>query len=346
MEKKLIALLCSAVLTASSLSLAEACTRITYATTDNVVVTGRNMDWDKDDNLKLHIMPRHAQRSSDGKHPFSWTAKYGSVMAYSFNGSVANSGMNEKGLQADLLYLGEGSYADASSAEKTLEARKFIQYVLDNFATVSEAESALKGEALNMVNTAPTAGLHYMVTDKSGENIIIEIFDGKLKIHPKKGNAVMTNDPNYEAMSKIYDYYREKDLSRNMPGSPHSVDRFMRAAGWLEQLSSEKVNDFINLVPDEDFAMQAKMSVLSVMRNVSTPFAITTERNPENSTTVWRGVSDLKNQVIMFDLAGSPTTVWVDLKKIDFDEGERVLSLSDGRIKHGDVTEQFLPVAG
>jgi choloylglycine hydrolase len=81
------------------------------------------------------------------------------------------------------------------------------------------------------------------------------------------------------------------------------------------------------------------------MRNVSTPFAISTARNPENSTTVWRGVSDLKNHIMMFDLAASPSTVWVDLGKINFDEGERVLSLSDGRIKHGDITEQFLPVA-
>lgn len=345
MEKKLLALLCSALLSASTLSVAEACTRITYATTDNVVVTGRNMDWDKDDALKLHIMPRNAQRSSEGKHPFSWTAKYGSVIAWSFNGRVANSGMNEKGLQADLLYLGEANYGEPSGTARTLEAKKLIQYVLDNFATVSETESALKDETLHMVSTQPNAGLHFMVTDKSGANIIIEIFNGKLKLYPKTGNAVMTNDPNYEAMSKIYDYYREKDLSRNMPGSPHSVDRFMRATGWLEQLSSEKVKDFINLVPDEDFAMQTRMSVLSVMRNVSTPFAISTARNPENSTTVWRGVSDLKNHIMMFDLAASPSTVWVDLGKINFEEGERVLSLSDGRIKHGDITEQFLPVA-
>src|SRR5690606_88383 len=127
---------------------------------------------------------------------------------------------------------------EPSATARTLEAKKLIQYVLDNFATVSETESALKDETLHMVSTKPNAGLHFMVTDKSGANIIIEIFNGKLKLYPKTGNAVMTNDPNYEAMSKIYDYYREKDLSRNMPGSPHSVDRFMRAAGWLEQLSS------------------------------------------------------------------------------------------------------------
>lgn len=227
MEKKLLALLCSALLSASTLSVAEACTRITFATTDNVVVTGRNMDWNKDDALKLHIMPRNAQRSSEGKHPFSWTAKYGSVIAYSFNGRVANSGMNKKGLQADLLYPGEANYGEPSATARTLEAKKLIQYVLDNFATVSETESALKDETLHMVSTQPNAGLHFMVTDKSGANIIIEIFNGKLKLY----------------------------------------------------------------------------------------------------------------------LAASPSTVWVDLGKINFEEGERVLSLSDGRIKHGDITEQFLPVA-
>jgi len=47
---------------------------------------------------------------------------------------------------------------------------------------------------------------------------------------------------------------------------------------------------------------------------------------------------------MMFDLAGSPSTVWVDLNKIDFSQGERALSLSDGGIKQGDVTRQFTPV--
>ncbi|WJD48499.1 linear amide C-N hydrolase [Enterobacter sp. PGRG2] len=254
------------------------------------------------------------------------------------------SGMNEKGLQADLLYLGEAKYGKASPAEKTLEAKTFIQYVLDNFATVEEAEKALKSEPIHMISKGMHAGLHYMVTDRSGANMIIEIAEGKLKIYPKAGNAVMTNDPSYESMLKIYDYYKEKDLARNMPGSPHSVDRFMRAAGWLEQISPDKMDTVINLVPGKDFAMQVRMSVLSVMRTLSTPFAISTERNPENSTTLWRGISDLKNNIMMFDLAGSPSTVWVDLNKIDFSQGERALSLSDGEIKQGDVTRQFTPV--
>lgn len=322
----------------------EACTRITYSAQDDVVVTGRNMDWDKDDDLKVHIMPKKVQRSSAAQNPVSWTAKYGSVVAYSFHGKVANSGMNEEGLQADLLYLGEATYGEASSREKSLEAKNFIQYVLDNYETVSELEKSLKNKPLHLISHDPVAGLHYMVTDKNGENIIIEIKDGKLKLYPKAGNVVMTNDPDYESMTKIYDYYKEKDLSRNMPGSPHSVDRFMRAAGWLEQLSKDKMENFINLVPGKDFAMQATMSVLSVMRNVSTPFAISVERNPENSTTIWREVSDLKNRIMMFDLAGSPSIVWIDLKQIDFNQGESVLSLSDGQIKHGDITDQFIKI--
>jgi len=64
------------------------------------------------------------------------------VVAYSFNGNFANSGMNEKGLQADLLYLGETRYDDTSLKEKSIAARKLIQYILDNFATVEEAKKA------------------------------------------------------------------------------------------------------------------------------------------------------------------------------------------------------------
>ncbi|WP_251849468.1 linear amide C-N hydrolase [Atlantibacter hermannii] len=65
-------------------------------------------------------------------------------MAYSFNGNFANSGMNEKGLQADLLYLGETRYDDTSLKEKSIAARKLIQYVLDHFATVEEAKKSVR----------------------------------------------------------------------------------------------------------------------------------------------------------------------------------------------------------
>lgn len=144
MKKKLIALLCGALFSTTTLTAAEACTRVTFFTNDNVVVTGRNMDWDKDDLMKVHIFPRNVQRQSDGNNPFSWEVKYGSVVAYSFNGNFSNSGMNEKGLQADLLYLGETRYDDTSLKEKSIAARKLIQYFLDNFATVEEAKKSVR----------------------------------------------------------------------------------------------------------------------------------------------------------------------------------------------------------
>ena len=70
MKKKLIALLCGALFSTTTLTAAEACTRVTFFTHDNVVVTGRNMDWDKDDIMKVHIFPRNVQRQSDGNNPF------------------------------------------------------------------------------------------------------------------------------------------------------------------------------------------------------------------------------------------------------------------------------------
>lgn len=57
-------------------------------------------------------------------------------------------------------------------------------------------------------------GLHFIVTDPHGDNMILEIINGELVFHSRSGNVVMTNDPNYEVMTKIYDYYKEKDLSR------------------------------------------------------------------------------------------------------------------------------------
>ncbi|HAP80401.1 MAG TPA: choloylglycine hydrolase, partial [Enterobacteriaceae bacterium] len=41
-------------------------------------------------------------------------------------------------------------------------------------------------------------GLHFIVTDPHGDNMILEIINGELVFHSRSGNVVMTNDPNYE----------------------------------------------------------------------------------------------------------------------------------------------------
>lgn len=60
--------------------------------------------------------------------------------------------MNEKGLAAELLWLVESQYpAFDKNSKPGLSIAAWAQYVLDNFATVSEAVAALEKELFTIV---------------------------------------------------------------------------------------------------------------------------------------------------------------------------------------------------
>ncbi|QZZ09197.1 linear amide C-N hydrolase (plasmid) [Escherichia coli] len=351
---KKLSLIAIIVSTLTYATVAESCSRITFKGGSDTVITGRSMDWYEDDHLVLHIMPKDKLRhSSDRTNNMSWVSKYGSVVGYSM-GKGPNSGMNEKGLQVDVLYLEDSNYNSIKEGKKAIPATDFVQYLLDNYSSVQEIIRALQQKEIRLTknHAMPLSGsfvgvdekLHFIATDSTGQNIIIEAVDGKLNFYHRDGTTAITNEPPYPVMEKFYEYYTNKGVSKNMPGSSDSVDRFIRAKGWVSQLDTGIDNGFINLIPNKNFDMQARMSVLSIMRNVSTPIGISElskQLNPNNCATIWRSVSDLKNKSIMFDLASSPTTVWVDLTKINFSNGERIFSLSDGKIKSGDISDQF-----
>ncbi len=137
----------------------DACSRAVYFGKAGQTVTGRTMDWfvsDMDTNLWLY--PRGLERNSNSKAPLTWKSKYGSVVTTIYEGAAAD-GMNEKGLVANLLYLAESKYPQASAADQrpTLPISAWAQYVLDNYATTAEAVENLRKEEFRMVPIlAPT----------------------------------------------------------------------------------------------------------------------------------------------------------------------------------------------
>ncbi|MBX8814609.1 linear amide C-N hydrolase, partial [Ochrobactrum sp. MR34] len=78
----------------------------------------------------------------------------------------------------------------------------WAQYVLDNYATVEEAVTALKDEPFTIVTDkvpgeSRLATLHLSISDASGDSAIIEYIDGKQVIHHSREYQVMTNSPTF-----------------------------------------------------------------------------------------------------------------------------------------------------
>lgn len=135
-----------AVALASATTPALACTRAVYLGDNGDVITARSMDWKVDVATNLYILPRGIARTGQaGPKSLAWTARYGSVVATGYDVSTTD-GMNEKGLVTNLLWLVESEYPQKRGNKPGLAISLWAQYVLDNFATVEEAVTALKRE--------------------------------------------------------------------------------------------------------------------------------------------------------------------------------------------------------
>ena len=262
-----------------------ACSRFTYTAADNMVITGRSMDWDEDIKTDLWAFPAGIARKGDASsNALQWISKYGSVIASGYNLGTAD-GINSKGLTANLLYLSTADYGEPQSNRKNLFVLNWAQYVLDNYSTVNETVNGLNNTQFNMI--APVlpngakASLHLAVTDPSGDNAVFEYIDGKLIIHHGKEYKVMTNEPAYDKQLALTDYWKRLS-GQFLPGTSEPDDRFVRA------------NYYLSTAPNSSDEQQAVSIVFSIIRNVSAPIGQNSAGKPNVAPTLWRCVDDLK----------------------------------------------------
>ncbi|CUS49197.1 MAG: choloylglycine hydrolase [Idiomarinaceae bacterium HL-53] len=318
----------------------DACTRVMYKGPDNIILTGRSMDFSMPIPANLWVMPRGMQRSGEvGPNSIHWTSKYGSLVVSSWD-IASSDGMNEKGLVANMLWLVESEYAEFDPRGSTpgLSISLWAQFVLDNFATVAEAVAALSQERFVVVTdvipgTNKMTTIHLSVSDATGDSAIFEYIDGKLVIHHDPSYIVMTNDPPYEQQLAIKDYWSGIAGNQFLPGTVKSPDRFARAHYYIQN------------IPQTSDPLVASASVMSVVRNVSVPYGYQIEGYPNLSSTQWRVVADQTNMRYIFETATTPNTFWVDLKELDFSESApaRVLRADRGQVYAGETSSQFTP---
>jgi penicillin V acylase-like amidase (Ntn superfamily) len=319
--------------------IAEACTRVVYLGARGDVITARSMDWKVDVGTNLWIFPRGMARSGEaGSHSLQWMSKYGSVIASGYDVSTTD-GMNEKGLVANVLWLVESRYPAGASTKPGLAISVWAQYVLDNFATVQEAVSALESEPFTLV-TANVPGedrlatLHLAISDATGDSAIVEYIEGKQVIHHGRKYQVMTNSPAYDQQLALDAYWKEIGGTVVLPGTNRSADRYARASFY------------INAIPKDEPPDVTLASVFGVIRNVSVPYGINTPDQPNISSTRWRTVSDQTRMIYFFESALTPNTFWVNFKDVDFSvETGKVMKLDLGEnqknVYSGNAVKEF-----
>ncbi|KAF2339639.1 linear amide C-N hydrolase [Flavobacterium nitrogenifigens] len=313
------------------------CTRILYHGLDELILTARSMDWSSDLHTNLWQLPRGIKRTGEeGSQSIKWTSKYGSVISAVYD-MAATDGMNEKGLVANLLWLSESRYPDWDGKKLKLTMAGWVQYVLDNFATVNEAVIELQKEPFVLTTGAmpgegPKATLHLSISDITGDNAIFEYINGELVIHHSPKYTVMTNSPIFEKQLALNEYWDSIGGLTMLPGTNRAADRFVRASFYS------------SILPKTKEASTAVAALLSVIRNCSVPLGISTADQPNISSTLWRTISDQKNLVYYFESSQTPNTFWVDFKKVDFSVGAHAkrLNLTNNEVYAGNTTESFV----
>ncbi len=145
-----------------------------YNVPGTVVVNPRgvrkeSLSWE-DDLFTLFGKSRRAPR-------VRWIAKYGSLTYNTQGRDFIDGGMNEAG-----LYVGEmtlrATARPPQGMRPRIEPRLWMQYLLDNFASVDEVIASLKTVAVG----GPTTW-HFFVADRQGETAAIEFLEGQVVIH-------------------------------------------------------------------------------------------------------------------------------------------------------------------
>lgn len=298
---------------------AEACTRVVYVGDNGEVITGRTLDWKEEIGTNLYVMPRGMEREGyDESNTIKWRSKYGSVVSVGYDVGV-NEGMNEKGLVCNLLYLPGTVYSRPNDTRPYISTSVWAQYVLDNFATTSEAVAELSKDKFQINAPAMPGGnattLHMAISDASGNSAIIEYINGYISIHEGTQYQVMTNAPTYDKQLAINEYWKEIGGLKMLPGTNKSSDRFVRASFYVDAL------------PRDTTHQMALAGVFGIINNCSVPIGISVDNQPEISSTRWRSVSDQKDKVYYFESTLSPAIIWIDLSKCDLREGASVLKL-------------------
>ncbi|RNA61777.1 linear amide C-N hydrolase [Chryseobacterium nematophagum] len=319
-------------------SSSEACTRVVYKGPDNTVITARSMDWRDEIPANLWIFPKGIQRTGEvGPLSLQWTTKYGSIISSSWD-IATSDGMNEKGLVANLLWLGESQYPkfDPKGQQKGIAISLWAQYFLDNFATVKEAVEYSKNDPFIIVSdyiprTERFATVHLSLSDATGDNAVFEYINGKLVIHHDPSYTVMTNSPIFEEQLALNNYWKGIPGTVMLPGTNRAADRFVRASYY------------INAIPQTSDIRTAIASTFSVIRNCSVPYGISSETEPNISSTRWRSVSDQKNLVYYFETVFTPNTFWVNLKDFDLSAKGKImkLDLSNFQTYNGKANKDF-----
>lgn len=290
---------------------ALACTTFCVHGPDGLVF-GRNYDYFFGD-AQVLVNPRGVEKVSLlDRQPARWTAKHGSVTFNQYGRDNPMGGVNARGFVVELMELQEAKYP-AIDSRPALGGLEWIQYLLDNFASVEEALQGAK-----RVRIGTNTPLHFLLADRSGDTAVVEFLGGRMMI--RRGETlpdrVLANTPyddslEYTAKAKA----AAGELPRGIEGS---LERFARAARSVKAYEAAPLGNAV----DRSFEILDEVA--------------------QKGHTQWQVVYDLARSTIHYRTTANRERRSIALAGLEFEcrSPGRMLDVDTGR---GDVTAAFMP---
>ncbi|OJG71156.1 hypothetical protein RV12_GL001595 [Enterococcus quebecensis] len=173
-------------------------------TKDQNVLLARTMDFAVVLDAEPTFIPRKKfaftnDENHDGKNEYAFV---GMARQSDLGEFIFADGLNEKGLSCAALYF--SGYADYNSQDSdkkySLAPHDVVPFLLSNCSSLEEVTKTMENaqvENTTLDFLGIVLPLHWVVTEKTGESIVIEYTEQKLHIY-KNDIGVMTNSPDYK----------------------------------------------------------------------------------------------------------------------------------------------------
>jgi choloylglycine hydrolase len=315
MLKRTVLLVCLVFLVCAVPQAGQSCSSF-FLDHGNSGVFGKNFDWFIGDGLvivnkrnvsKEAVIPRYP-----GQPAATWTSRYGSVTFNQCGREWPFGGMNEAGLVIEMMMHPEARYPEPDS-RKAIAMTPWIQYQLDNFASVEEVIAS--DSKIRIMSPEKRFPIHYLVCDKKGDCVSMEFIDGKLVYHTKETMPVkvLTNSTYADCIN----YWKQGRIPENDPYA--SFYRFNHAADMVKNYHPETTPSAC------DYA-----------------FKVLADPDVRQSHTLWSIVYDIDKSRIYFKTDATPNIRYMDLTSFDFSCSTPVKILDMNAALSGDVTEDFV----
>ena len=293
------------------------------------IFVGKNYDWMVPDGL-IMVNKRGVKKTAmswsddnpDIGTPAGWTAKYGSITFNQYGRELPAGGMNEKGLVIESMGLfGQGKFP-APDERPSILMQQWIQYQLDNSATVKEV---VDSDAFVRIRPKKGVRIHYLVSDNQGNCAAVEFVEGKMAAHFNEymPHKVFTNSYYTESV----EFFKQNKLPD--PDRYKSIERFIRASTLVGSYEPDSAT------PPLDFAFTILKSVM---------WSISGERNGVSytSNTRWSIIYDSNELVIYFKTFDNREIRFVKMGGLDFSCTTPAKVFDINTKTSGDVTGKFV----